>query len=138
MGHWRFTIKLQIKVALLHYNNNANSSYQLIKRRFTKSKHTIKKYYWFQRYEIWKQTQKTTSASTLVPSLEFRCLSGDMIETYEVTHGLLVLLFYSFSFSLYDENTTNSLFKLNTSANTRDHTQLQIKLVNKQLHYIIL
>ena len=45
-----------------------------------------------------------------LPSLEYRRLRGDLIETYKILHGI------------YDTNTTSNLLHLNSSANTRGHS----------------
>ena len=50
-----------------------------------------------------------------LPSLEFRRIRGDMIETYKILHGF------------YDTVTTKALFKLNDS-NTRGHSYKLSKL----------
>ena len=52
-----------------------------------------------------------------LPSLEFRRLRGDMIETYKIVHGI------------YDSRTTSTLFTFKDDPRTRGHS-LQISKVH--------
>ena len=76
-----------------------NTTIENVQRRFTKKIVGLQELSYEQRLETIK-----------LPSLEFRRLRGDMIETYKIIHGI------------YDENTTNTLFHKNVLTNTRGHS----------------
>jgi len=69
-----------------------------IQRRFTKKIIGLNKLSYEERLAI-----------TRLPSLEYRRLRGDMIETFKIVHGF------------YDKVTVCSLFQFNTFSNTRGH-----------------
>jgi len=69
-----------------------------VQRRFTKRVKQVRNMTYEQRLQVLK-----------LPSLEFRMIRGDMIETFKITQGY------------YDSKTTNSLFKLYKDNVTRGH-----------------
>ena len=86
---------------------NANAV-EKVQRRFTKRVKGMNDFDYNTRLKLLK-----------LPSLEYRRIRGDMIETYKILHGL------------YDPSSTNNLLQINHTSSTRGHP---LKLIKSSVH----